>query len=258
MLDADVQLAALAAAAAVMVAAWIVSLPLRDASVADIAWGLTFVAIALAAAAAGEGDADRSTLVAVLVAAWGLRLAGYIAWRHDGEDRRYRAMRERQGRRFAFRSLVTVFLLQAAIAWIVSLPIQVAATDPGPANLGLLDWLGALVAVAGIGFEATADAQLAGFLRSDRTDGAVMDRGLWRYSRHPNYFGDTVFWWGIWLIALATGSGWWTLVGPALMTFLLLRVSGVAMTERTIGKRRPEYARYVERTSAFVPRPPRG
>jgi steroid 5-alpha reductase family enzyme len=166
-------------------------------------------------------------------------------------------MRERRDG-FAARSLVTVFGLQAAIAWVVSLPIQAVAADPSPAALGALDWLGVAVAAIGIGFEATADLQLARFLGSDRAAGAVMDRGLWRYSRHPNYFGDTVFWWGIWLLALATGSGWWTLIGPALMTFLLLRVSGVALTERTIERRRPEYARYVERTSAFVPRRPRG
>lgn len=260
MLDLDVQLLSLAAGAAVMTGAWLISLPLRDASVADIAWGLTFVAIAWTAHAVGDGASDRSLLIAILVTIWGLRLAAYIWWRHDGEDKRYVRMRERQGSEaFALRSLLTVFLLQSGIAWVVSAPIQVAAVDPTPASLGLLAAVGAAVAVFGFGFETTADLQLARFLaHRDESGKSVMDEGLWRYSRHPNYFGDATFWFAIWLIALESGSAWWTVIGPIAMTFFLLKVSGVALTERNVRRSRPGYAEYIERTSAFIPRPPKG
>ncbi len=257
MLDLGVQLGSLAAAAAVMGVAWLVSLRMRDASVADIAWGLTFVAVAWVCLLAGPASGDRSLLIGVLVSIWGVRLAAYIGWRHDGEDRRYVAMRRRYGEGFAMRSLWSVFGLQALIAWVVSAPIQVAATDGTPVSMGLLGLIGALVCLAGLTCEAVADAQLARFLRRPDSSEAVMDSGIWRYSRHPNYFGDACFWWGIWLIALETGSAWWTAVGPALMTLFLLRVSGVALTERTITGRRPGYREYVERTSAFIPLPPR-
>lgn len=260
MLDLDVQLLTLAAGAAVMVAAWLVSLALSDASVADIAWGLTFVAIAWTAHLVGDGASDRSLLIAVLVTIWGVRLALYIGWRHDGEDRRYAQMRERQGEgEFALRSLLTVFLLQSAIAWVVSAPVQVAATDPTPASLGVLALIGAAVVLFGTAFEAIADVQLARFLaRKDEGGKSVMDEGLWRYSRHPNYFGNATLWFGVWLIALESGSAWWTVIGPLVMLVFLLKVSGVALTEKSIAKRRPGYEEYMERTSAFVPLPPRG
>ena len=257
MLDALVQISTLGAAVAVMLGAWVVSIPLRDASVADIAWGLCFVAIALAALIAGDAGGSRGALIALLVTVWGVRLAAWIAYRHDGEDARYAAMRERHGDEFIRRSLWSVFGLQALIAWVVSAPIQVAATDPTPENLGLLAWVGFAVFFAGLAFEGIADAQLERFKRNPLNEGAVLASGLWRYSRHPNYFGDACVWWGIWLIALETGSAWWTAIGPALMTFLLLRVSGVALTERTITERRPGYAEYRRTTSAFVPLPPR-
>lgn len=257
MLDAEVQLAAAVAATGLMVLAWLASLPLRDASVADIAWGLAFVAIAWAVHAVGPGAGDRSLLLAVLLTAWGLRLSAHILLRHAGEDRRYQAMRERAGGRFWLRSLLTVFLLQAAIAWVVSLPVQAAATDPSPDGLGVLDLLGAAVLLAGLAIETAADLQLSRFRRDPASRGAVLDSGLWRYSRHPNYFGDSVVWWGAYLIALSTGSAWWTAIGPLLMTLFLLRVSGVALTERTISERRPAYREYIQRTSAFIPLPPR-
>lgn len=240
-----------------MTITWALSVRAEDASLADVAWGLCFVAIAWVCLLVGDGAGERSTVLAVLVSLWGLRLAGYIGWRHDGEDRRYRAMREKHGERFALRSLWSVFGLQATAAWLVSLPIQVEAADSSPGGLGLLALAGVLVCVGGFAFEAVADLQLARFLRRADSGDAVMDRGLWRLSRHPNYFGDACFWWGVWLIALESGSAWWTAVGPALMTLLLVRVSGVALTERTISSRRPAYRDYVDRTSAFLPRPPR-
>lgn len=236
---------------------WLISVSAKDASLADTAWGPAFVAIGWICLAVGPAADDRSLLVAILVSAWGLRLAAYIGSRHDGEDRRYRAMREKHGDGFALRSLWSVFGLQAAVAWIVSLPIQVAAVDGTPPSIGTLGILGAVVCVAGVAVEAMADLQLARFLRRSDSSDRVMDSGLWRYSRHPNYFGDGLFWWGVWLIALETGSAWWTAIGPATMTLVLLRVSGVALTERTISDRRPDYRDYVERTSPFVPLPPK-
>lgn len=257
MLDAGVQVASLAAALAVMGIAWVISLAMRDASVADIAWGLVFVAIAWVAFATGDGDLQRSLVLAALVTVWGVRLAAHIAERHDGEDRRYRQMRERWGDGFALRSLWSVFGVQALIAFVVSLPVQVAAADATPEALGVLAWLGCAIFAIGFAFEAVADAQLRAFTRDPANQGEVMDKGLWRYSRHPNYFGDACVWWGVWVIALETGSAWWTAIGPALMTLFLLRVSGVALTEKTIASRRPGYDDYARRTSAFVPRPPR-
>lgn len=258
MLDVTTQLAALGAALVVMAVTWVSSLPLRDASLADIAWDVALVAIAWACIAVGPEADDRSLLLAALVTVWGIRLAAYIGWRHAGEDRRYAAMREKHGDGFALRSLWSVFGLQALVAFVVSLPVQVAAVDGEPLELGALSAIGAIVCVAAIAFETAADLQLARFLRRPDSGDAVMDEGLWRYSRHPNYFGDACFWWGVWLIALETGgTAWWTTIGPALMTFLLLRVSGVSLTEKTISSRRPGYREYVERTSAFVPLPPR-
>lgn len=239
-----------------MLCAWVASVLLRDAGVADVAWGLAFVAISVVALGVGDGDEERSLLVLILVAVWGVRLAAHIAERRDGEDRRYAEMRERH-ENFALRSLWSVFGTQALIAFVISLPIQVVATDASPADLGVLAWAGATIATFGILFEAVADAQLRAFSKDASNKGEVMDRGLWRYSRHPNYFGETCVWWGIYITALETGSAWWTAIGPVLLTFLLLRVSGVSLTEKSIGSRRPGYAEYVRRTSAFVPLPPK-
>ncbi|MDQ3728026.1 MAG: DUF1295 domain-containing protein [Actinomycetota bacterium] len=256
MLDAAVQFSALAAALAVMGAAWVASVAMRDAGVADIAWGLSFVAVAWVTLAIGNGDFERSLLIAILVTAWGVRLATYIAARRDGEDHRYAAMREKHDN-FAARSLWSIFGTQALIAWVISLPIQVAATDPTPGSLGALALAGLAIGAFGIVFEALADAQLRAFSKNSDNKGKVMDRGLWRYSRHPNYFGEVCVWWGIFLIALETGSGWWTAIGPLVLTVLLLRVSGVALTEKTISSRRPGYELYIKQTSAFIPLPPK-
>lgn len=237
---------------------WIASIVLRDASIVDRFWGLAFVLIATTASAATGGFTDRSRLVTVLITVWGLRLSTHITARNlgRGEDYRYKAMRRRWGKRFPALSLVTVFAFQAAIAWVVSLPLQAAIRAQAPEDLGLLDFLGLAVWSVGFLFEAVADWQLMAFLSEPRTRGRVMNRGLWRYTRHPNYFGDALQWWGIWLFATAIGAAW-TAIGPALMTFLLLRVSGVAMLERKLIKSRPNYEKYVRRTSAFLPLPPR-
>jgi steroid 5-alpha reductase family enzyme len=239
-----------------MVGAWLVSLPLRDASIVDIVWGLGFVAVAWVSWIRGDGG-SRGTLMLVMVTIWGLRLASYLAWRNlgKGEDFRYQAMRRRIGPAFPWVSLATVFGLQGVLTWIVSLPLPVAMADPG--DISALAVIGTGLWAIGLFFETVGDAQLARFKADPRSEGRVMDRGLWRYTRHPNYFGDFCVWWGIWLVALGAPHGWLTIIGPIVMSTLLLRVSGVALLERSIGRRRPGYEEYVRRTSAFLPRPPR-
>jgi len=193
-----------------------------------------------------------------LIVLWAVRLAVYVTarnWGH-GEDRRYQAIRARNQPHFALKSLWLVFVLQAVLGWVVGLPV-LAAADGGAWSVW--DSLGAAIAAGGLACEAVADAQLARFRREPGSRERVMDRGLWRYSRHPNYFGELCLWWGVALMGLS-GSGWthaWCLSSPLLMTFLLLRVSGVTLLEKDIGDRRPAYREYVARTSAFVPWPPR-
>ena len=254
-----VLLASAAAVGALMLAMWLISVAIKDASIVDIIWGPGFVLVAWVAFVVGDGSSARRTLLAILVSIWGLRLGGYLAKRNlgKGEDYRYQAMREKHGARFSLVSLYTVFGIQGLLMWIVSLPVQVAATDPTPSDLGLLDVAGVVAWLIGLTFEAVGDAQLARFKADPANKGAVMDRGLWRYTRHPNYFGDFMIWWGIYLVALSTGSAWWTFIGPVVMSTLLMRVSGVAMLEKTIGSRRPGYDEYAARTSAFFPRPPK-
>ncbi len=207
----------------------------------------------------GAGWRPRALLAACLVSLWGLRLAGHLARRNlgHGEDPRYAAMRSRHGERFGRVSLVSVFGLQGALQWVISLPVQLAIQASQPAAWTAWDGIGALLVLAGVACEATADWQLARFKADPASRGQVMDRGLWRYSRHPNYFGDALAWWGLGIVALPVAGGSFTLLAPALMTFLLLRVSGVPFLERGLARRRPGYAEYVARTAAFVPWFPR-
>jgi len=245
-----------AVAAGGMLLLWAASVRLRDASFVDPFWGPGFAAVAWTSVAVA-GPSPRGLLLALLASAWGLRLGVHLGLRNRGraEDRRYAAMRAAHGRRFWWVSLFTVFLLQAALLWAVSLPLQAGAALGQASALGALDLAGAAVALTGLAFEAIGDAQLARFIADPASRGRVMDRGLWAWTRHPNYFGDALTWWGLCLVALGSGA-WWALLGPALMTVLLLRVSGVTLLEATIGERRPGYAAYAARTSAFIPWPP--
>ena len=249
-------LAGLAAAWMGFTVLWGVSLRLRDASIADPFWGPGFFLVTLAYLAAAPQVAPRAILVALLVGLWAARLGLHLVARNrsHGEDPRYAAMRARHGPRFSRVSLFTVFWLQAGILWIVSLPVLGAVG--GSAALGPWDLTGTLVFLAGFVIESLADAQLRRFRADPANRGRTLNTGLWRYSRHPNYFGDAVLWWGLWLIAVG-GGAWWSAVGPLLMTFLLVKVSGVALLERSLMESRPGYADYVKRTSAFVPWPPR-
>jgi steroid 5-alpha reductase family enzyme len=194
-----------------------------------------------------------------LVAIWSLRLAGYLAWRNlgSGEDFRYQKMRSYWGARFWWVSLFTVFLLQGSLAWIVSAPIQLAMASPEPPRFGSLDYLGLAIFVVGFLFESVGDLQLARFKADPGNAGKVLDSGLWAWTRHPNYFGDSLQWWAFFVIALSTPRGWISAVGPLLMTWLLMKVSGVAMLERSLRRKKPAYDRYRERVPVFFPRPPR-
>jgi steroid 5-alpha reductase family enzyme len=249
-------LAGLGATLALMFLAWALSLALRNTGIVDVFWGLAIAGAGVAWVLVAPQDAPRGALAATLAVVWALRLGGHILWRGWGrpEDRRYREIRARNEPGFAVKSLYLVFGLQAVLAWLVAFPLYGAAVSTAP--LGALDYAGVALWVFGFGYEAIADAQLAGFQRRGGAERGVMQAGLWRYSRHPNYFGECVLWWGLWLVA-AGGGAWWTAFGPALLTFFLLKVSGVALTEKDIADRRPEYRDYIRRTSAFCPAPPR-
>jgi len=233
---------------------WVYSLLKRNVTIVDTLWSLLFVIAATVYVASVESPSQRAWLVLGLVGIWGARLATYLAWRNRGheEDRRYQAIRRRNEPHFALKSLWLIFGFQAVLAWIISLPL--AGAVAGDAPLGLLDWLGVALWAIGLYFEAVGDWQLARFKADRANAGRVMDRGLWRYTRHPNYFGDFCVWWGLYLLALSAGA-WWTVVGPLIMSFLLLRFSGVRLLERDIGERRPAYAEYVRRTNTFFPGP---
>jgi steroid 5-alpha reductase family enzyme len=253
-------LAALVSILVLMTATWVVSVVVRNASIVDVAWSLNFLAVASLGVLVGEGLMARRVLVLVLVLVWSLRLSLHIAVRNHGkgEDYRYRAFRERYGPdRYWWVSLFQVFWLQGGIAFVVSAPLLVAAAGVSPEALTWADLLGAILWLVGFAFEAIGDAQLDAFKRDRGNAGKVMDRGLWRYTRHPNYFGDATLWWGYGLIGLLAPWGWAALIGPVVMTLMLLKVSGVAMLERTIATRRPGYEEYVRRTSAFIPLPPK-
>lgn len=260
-------LTTLIAIAGLMLGMWLLSLPLRNVSIVDIGWGLGFVLVAWLTASqaltASDGISWRTLLLPVLTTCWGLRLSGYLAWRNigHGEDYRYREMRERFGPAFVWTSLLIVFGLQGSVMWIVSLPLQAVHVWPNTQSPN--DWLtvlGVACWLTGFLFESIGDWQLARFKARAENKDQVMNRGLWRYTRHPNYFGDFMIWWGHWLISMSLSdwtATWWTILSPALMSFLLIRVSGVALLEKSMKQRSPQYATYIEQTSSFFPRPPR-
>lgn len=241
-----------------MVMLWVISVVRRDASIVDPFWGTGFVIVAWLACVFNAAGATRPLLMAGLVTVWGLRLSVYLLMRnwHHGEDRRYAAMRAYHGSRFPWMSLGTVFLLQGIILWFVSMPIQVGIVHGATPELNAYDLTGVGVWSIGLLFEAVGDWQLAMFKADPANAERVMDRGLWRYTRHPNYFGDFCVWWGLYFISISAG-GWWTIGSPLLMSVLLMKVSGVTLLESTITERRPAYAAYCSRTNAFFPGPPK-
>lgn len=251
------------AIALVMGTTWVVSLPLRNASIVDPIWSLGFVVVAFVSFAVSHAQVDalRAGVLLAFVTIWGVRLSLHLFTRNagHGEDPRYVAMRRHWGERFPMVSLFTVFGLQGVLMWIVSLPLQFGIGLPGRApGWSVFLVVGALVWATGVAFESIGDAQLRRFRADPASAGQVLDTGLWRWTRHPNYFGDACVWWGIAVVALGAGGwAWLGLVGPIVMTTLLRRVSGVTLLEKSMVKRRPGYAEYVRRTSPFLPRPPR-
>ena len=237
-----------------MLLLWLLSLRLGNAAIVDIFWGCGFVLLAWMYFGLGAGYLPRQLLVAALVTIWGARLSTHIWQRNRSrpEDFRYRAWRLQWAANFAWRSLLQVFMLQGALMWLISAPLLLAQTAIAPAALGPLDGLGTLLWLAGFIFEAGGDWQLERFKANPDNAGRIMDSGLWRYTRHPNYFGDALLWWGLYLPAAASPAGIWAIGSPLLMTVLLIRVSGVTLLEKSLGQR-PEYRDYIARTPAFFP-----
>lgn len=235
---------------------WVMSVYRKNVAIVDSIWSLMFVLAGGVYAFASGPPRARTVLVLSLVTVWALRLSIHITRRNrgQGEDPRYRAIRARNQPNFALKSLYLVFLFQALLAWVISLPLLGSLSSSKP--LGWLDMAGAALWLLGFIFEAGGDWQLARFSSDPNNKGRVMGTGLWRYTRHPNYFGDFCVWWGLYLIALGAGA-WWSIPGPIIMSVLLLRVSGVRLLERDIVQRRPEYADYIRRTNAFFPGNPK-
>ena len=238
---------------------WLASWVQHDVSLVDRAWPLLIVGAGACYFLLFAPQTTRGAWMLAIGTAWALRLSLYITvrnWGH-GEDPRYQAIRKRNEPHFNIKSLYLVFGLQALLAWVVSAPFFTGVQSQNP--LGVPDAIGLALAAFGAAFEAIGDAQMARFKADPSHKGQVMDRGLWRYTRHPNYFGEACVWWGLWMVAVAA-SGWsgaWTIISPLLMTVLLLKVSGVTLLEKDMHERRPAYRDYVERTNAFIPGPPK-
>lgn len=243
-----------------MTAIWLLSLALRNSSIVDVFWGTGFVvAVWITFALTPDGFLGRKWLISILATLWGLRLSLYILWRNwgKGEDFRYQKWREEAGDKWWWQSFFKVFLLQGILMWIVSAPLLATQFSATPARLTVLDFTGVIVWATGFFFEAVGDWQLARFKANPANKGKLLRAGLWRYTRHPNYFGDAVQWWGYYLIAAAASGGFWTIFSPIIMSFLLVRVSGVALLEKSLKDAKPGYTDYVETTNAFIPWFPR-
>jgi steroid 5-alpha reductase family enzyme len=237
---------------------WVASLVRHDVSLVDRVWSLLVAGPALLYFALLPAPGARGACMVALAIAWALRLGLYVTWRNwgHGEDRRYQEIRNRNEPNFALKSLYLVFALQAVLAWVVSTPFLAGMASSQPMNW--LDFAGLALAAFGIVFEGIGDLQMSRFKGDPSSRGKVMDQGLWRFTRHPNYFGEACVWWGLWPMAMA-GAGWagaWSAISPALMTVLLLKISGVRLLEKDIAERRPDYRDYILRTNAFVPGPP--
>jgi steroid 5-alpha reductase family enzyme len=245
----------LGAVLAMMIIGWLVSLLVKKVTFVDSLWGLGFVLIAWVTFFNAQGYLPRQWLLAALTTLWGVRLCVHLSWRNwgHGEDPRYAAWREQAGSGFWLFSLVRVFLPQALFLWSISLSIQFGQISPMPNYFTIFDIVGIALWGTGFFFESVADYQLARFKADPSNKGKVMNRGLWAYSRHPNYFGESLIWWGLFVITLSTPGGWWTIISPVIITVVLLKMTGVALMERTIVETRPAYRQYIQRTNAFFP-----
>ena len=245
---------------------WLYAVKIRDVSFIDAFWAFGMVILAWASYFQIDGDGRRAVVLLALTSLWGLRLAFHLftRWRREGEDPRYKKIigyaMESKGWGWNKTALLAVFLTQAPLLFITALPAQLGiwASEGGRTIMGPIAWLGIAIALTGILFETIGDAQLKSFRSNPVNKGKVLDTGLWRYTRHPNYFGDACTWWGIWLVAAEAGPlGWISIIGPIFLTFTLTRWSGKPLLEKGLKKSRPGYADYVERTSGFFPWPPR-
>ena len=253
-------LLALVSSAACSFLVWTVSVARHNVALADRVWSVLIMTSSVVFALGVPQISQTLGTMLLLGTAWALRLSLFITWRSWGqpEERRYAQMRQRNEPHFEWKSLYLVFGVQALLAWLVAMPFLAAAVTQGAGNaMSVLHGLGIAVALFGLLFEALADAQMAAFKAKAPKANEVMSQGLWHYSRHPNYFGESCFWWGIALLALAGGGAWWALLSPVLITFLLLKVSGVNLQEKHLQSRGAAYVDYVRRTSAFVPRWPK-
>ncbi|TRW14067.1 DUF1295 domain-containing protein [Glacieibacterium frigidum] len=241
---------------------WAICLKTRDVTPVDSFWAFGMVIMGLTSFALTDGLYERKLLLLGLCALWGVRLGSYMVWRwrSHGSDRRYVALlgkaEAKKGWGFGKASALLVFATQAPLLFIVCLPVQLGQVAAGP-PLGALAVAGAALALFGVAFESIGDAQLVAFKRNPANAGKVMQSGLWRFTRHPNYFGDACAWWGIYLVAAETAPGVWSFIGPALLTWTLMKWSGAPTVENKMRKQKPEYAEYMRRTSGFVPMPPR-
>lgn len=258
MMNWPLYLYGLAAISTLALAGWLISLVRNNVTHVDSLWSLFLAVAAYAYALNAEAFNSRIYLMLFLVTLWAIRLSAYLTWRNWGphEDHRYAAIRKNNAPYFWLKSLYIVFGLQAVLAWIISLPLLGAVAN-APATLTLLDVLGGLLFTFGFVWQTVADWQLSIFKANPSHRGQVLHSGLWRYSRHPNYFGESCIWWGLYCIALSAGA-WWSVVSPVLMTLLLLKVSGVALLEKDIAERRPDYVSYRQNTNAFFPWRPKG
>lgn len=238
-----------------MLSFWLLSLILKDSSIVDIIWGAGFVMSVWVAFLNTPAMINaRHYLILILVTIWGLRLSLHIFFRNvgKGEDFRYAKWREENGKQWWWRSFFKVFLLQGLLMWLIASPLSAIQASTEPVNLIFLDYIAIIIWLIGFFFEAFGDYQLTRFRANPSNKGKLLDYGVWRYTRHPNYFGDSAQWWAFYIIALAAG-GWWTIFSPILMTHFLVNVSGVAMLEKSLIERKPGYKAYAERTNAFIP-----
>lgn len=242
-----------------MLALWLLSIRRGDPSFIDAWWPMGFVAVAWVTFATTDGDPTRRGLLVGIITVWGVRLGGYLfwRWRRNGPDRRYvNMLRHAKGNPHVF-TLTKVFLLQGVLQWVVSVPLQLGQRYDAPEGLQPLGWVGVALCVIGLVFEVVGDAQLVRFKADAANEGQVLRSGLWRYTRHPNYFGDCCLWWGIFLIAVVNAPTAAAVLGPCVMTFLLARWSGVGPLEGRLKRHKPDYADYIATTSTFIPLPPR-
>ena len=246
---------ALAVIMTMMTLLWIVSVVIKNVSIVDLFWGFGFVLVAWFYFLNGEGNETRKIIVTALVTIWGLRLSGYLAWRNSGkgEDFRYRQFRNNYGeKRYWWISFFQTFLLQGILMWLISAPLLGAQYYGEAKSINVPDLIGIFFWITGFVFEAGGDWQLKAFKADPGNKGKVLDTGFWRYTRHPNYFGDSSVWWGYGFICLAAGS-WLPAMGSVLMTLLIIKVSGVSLLEKSLKEQKPQYREYIRKTSAFIP-----